>query len=385
MLSMRHLFFKNLYACSTAATKSCVAPLLDSSSISIYTPRLCAVASCLSSAAATINRGFKTMKFFSGDFVKPPTVAINLLPRQGSWGGANQWTTQLSRWLSYHGWMVYYDLSVIPDVIVMTHTGFSTENSFEAKDVAALKKKHPHVRCLHRINDNDIRKNSSGRDDFLAESNRVADHTVFVSKWLRDHHATRWFDLSRPHSVITPGADLRFFHPIGTALPTLGEPLRLVTHHWSDNWNKGFDVYQQIDEWIAAQQEKKFELWVIGRWPQELKWKSARTFPSVTGAKLGALLRQCHGYVSASRYEPGAMHVAEGLQCGLPLLYHRDTGGTVEQGLRYGMEIGNDLGDTLNCFSEQLPHLRAKLLVDPPSGSKMALEYLQLLQRMMVL
>ena len=78
------------------------------------------------------------------------------------------------------------------------------------------------------------------------------------------------------------------------------------------------------------------------------------------------------------------MHVAEGLQCGLPLLYYRDTGGTVEQGLRYGIEIGDDLGETLRCFSEQLPQLRAKLLADPPSGSKMALEYLQLLQRMIV-
>ncbi len=325
------------------------------------------------------------MKFFSRIFAPPvATVAINLPPRRGSWGGANQWTAQLSRWLRYHGWNVRYDLKKVSDVIIMTHTGLSAGTCFGAKEVAAFKKKHSHVRCIQRINDNDIRKQSSEMDLFLAESNRVADHTVFVSKWLRDHHAARWFDLSKPHSVITPGADLRFFNPIGTALPAPGEPLRLVTHHWSDNWNKGFDVYQQIDELIAAEKIKNFELWVIGRWPQELKWKVARTFPSATGAKLGALLRQCHGYVSASRHEPGAMHVAEGLQCGLPLLYHRDTGGTVEQGLRYGMEIGNDLSETLQCFAEQLPELRAKLLAYPPSGSRMALEYLQLLQRMIL-
>ena len=327
---------------------------------------------------------FKMLRFFSQDVTKPPTVAINLQPRKGSWGGANQWTMQLSRWLNYHGWSVRYDLTKVPDAIIMTHTGLSAGTSFGVKEVTALKKAHPHVPCLHRINDNDIRKNSSGMDDFLAESNSVADHTVFVSGWLRDHHAARWFDRSKPHSIITPGADLRFFNPIGTALPAAGEPLRLVTHHWSDNWSKGFDVYQQIDELIALGKIKNFELWVIGRWPEGLKWKVARTFPSTTGAKLGALLRQCHGYVSASRHEPGAMHVAEGLQCGLPLLYHRETGGTVEQGIRYGMEIGDNLGETLSCFSEQLPELRAKLLADPPSGSKMALEYLQLVQRMII-
>ncbi len=326
------------------------------------------------------------MNFFSRAFTPPvATVAINLSPRRGSWGGANQWTAQLSRWLRYHGWKVRYDLSVVPDVIIMTQTGLSAGTCFGAKEVAVLKKKHPHVRCIQRINDNDLRKQSSKMDLFLAESNRVADHTVFVSKWLRDHHGAKWFDLSKPHSVITPGADPRFFHPMGTALPASGEPLRLVTHHWSDNWNKGFDVYQQIDEIIALQKTKRFELWVVGRWPKEIQWKAAKTFAPQSGEKLAALLRQCHGYVSASRYEPGAMHVAEGLQCGLPLLYHRDTGGTVEQGLRYGMEIGNDLGETLQCFTEQLPELRAKLLADPPSGSKMALEYLQLLQRMILL
>lgn len=316
---------------------------------------------------------------------KSPIVAINLKPRHGSWGGANQWTLQLSRWLQYHGWQVRYNLKKVPDVIVMTHTGLAASTSFGAQEVAALKKKYPLIPCLHRINDNDLRKESSEMDAFLARSNQVATHTVFVSQWLRDHHAARWFDSSRPHSVITPGADLRFFHPLGTSLPRAGEPLRLVTHHWSDHWNKGFDVYQQLDDLIATHKSKRFELWIIGRWPKEIQWKAASTFAPQSGEKLATLLRQCHGYISASRYEPGAMHIAEGLQCGLPLLYHPDTGGTVEQGLRYGMEIGHSLEATLEDFARQLPALRTKLLMDLPSGSKMALAYFQLLQSMMVL
>ena len=300
--------------------------------------------------------------FFSRNLNKVSTAAINLCPRKGSWGGANQWTAQLSRWLQYHGWVVNYDLKKNPDVIIMTHTGLSAGTSFGSAEVAAFKKQYPRVRCLHRSNYNDLRKESSEMDHFLAESTRVADHTVFVSKWLRDHHASRWFDPSRPHSIVTPGADLRFFNPIGTSLPAPGEPLRLVTHHWSDNWNKGFDVYQQIDEFIASQSSRQFELWVIGRWPKEIEWKSARTFAPASGGALASLLRQC----------------------GLPLLYHRDTGGTVEQGLRYGMEIGKDLSETLNRFAQELPMLRSKLLSDPPSGSKMSLEYLQLLQRLIV-
>jgi len=140
---------------------------------------------------------------------------VNLKPRSGSWGGANQWTSQLVRFLKYNGWRVRFDLEDYADVIVMTHTGLSNATSFGWKEVERFKGRHPGVKCLHRINDNDIRKETSEMDAMLAAANRVADHTVFVSEWLRDHHAAGWFDSSRPHSVITPGADPRFFTPSG--------------------------------------------------------------------------------------------------------------------------------------------------------------------------
>ena len=141
---------------------------------------------------------------------------------------------------------------------------------------------------------------------------------------------------------------------------------------------------QAIDDLIVSRHRGKFELWVIGRWPEKLEWKSARTIGPASGAELAGLLRQCHGYVSASRFEPGAMHVAEGLQCGLPLLYHKDSGGTVEQGRKYGMEISDDLEAALAEFAGRLPDFRKRLLADPPSGSKMAAEYLHLVQRLIL-
>ncbi len=313
------------------------------------------------------------------------TVALNLRPRRGSWGGANQWTSQLTRWLRFNGWRVQFHLHGRPDAVVLTHTGLVTaDTTFDADSVERLRERHPDIPCLHRINDNDLRKGTSEMDELLARSNRVADHTVFVSRWLRDHHAARWFDVAKAHSVITPGADPRFFHPIDARVRGDTEPLRLVTHHWSPNVKKGFDVYAEIDALLAAQTSLNGELWVIGRWPREVKWRVARTFAPASGAALAALLRRCDGYVSASRFEPGAMHVAEGLQCGLPILYHRDSGGTVEQGRRYGLEIGDDLAGSFQEFVRRLPEFRRALLSDPPSGSRMAAEYGRCLQGMIV-
>lgn len=324
------------------------------------------------------------MNFFSLTAKPLGTVAMNLIPRKGSWGGANQWTTQLTKYFKAQGWKVRYDLKRPVDVIMMTHTGISGDTSFGLPQVTDFKKKYPQVPCVHRINDNDRRKGNEGKvmQIWLQQSNTVADHTVFVSEWLRDHHTESWFDTTKSHSVITPGADEDVFYPLQHSSYHPGGKLRLVTHHWSDNWNKGFDVYQQIDELLATQKNPEFELWIIGRWPAEIQWKVARTFPPASGMNLADLLHQCHGYVSASRYEPGAMHVAEGLQCGLPILYHRDSGGTVEQGERYGLEIQDDLGKTLALFKKQYAALRANLLAAPPSGTKMASEYFQLAQEL---
>jgi glycosyltransferase involved in cell wall biosynthesis len=308
------------------------------------------------------------------------TVALNLRPRRGSWGGANQWASQLARFLDFTGWRVRFDLRRPVDAVIMTHTGMTAHTSFGWEEVGELKARHPRVRCIHRINDNDIRKSSDGMDALLEQSNKVADHTVFVSAWLRDHHAAGWFDPRLPHSVISPGADPSVFHPIGQIPWTEGAPFRFVTHHWSDNMAKGFDVYEAIDTAIAEGRLPDVELWIVGRWPAGIRWRAARTFAPVSGRELASLLRQCHGYVSASRFEPGAMHPVEGIQCGLPLLYHRDTGGTVETGRRYGVVIGDDIAASVGEMRRRYAELREAVLLDPPSGDLMALSYRRLLQ-----
>ena len=321
------------------------------------------------------------MNFFKS--ASQPVVAINLPPRKGSWGGANQWTSQLTAFLRFTGYAVRHDLKKPVDAIVMTHTGLSGGVSFEADEVEAYQRRHPATPCLHRINDNDIRKGTSEMDRALARASRVATHTVFVSEWLRDHHSATWFEATRPHSVIEPGADPAVFHPIGNHPPAPGEPFRIVTHHWSNNWSKGFDVYQAIDEAIDGGDVQGFELWIIGRWPDDLTWKAARTFPPHSGPELAALLRQCHLYVSASRHEPGAMHPVEGLQCGLPLLYHPDSGGTLTMGRRYGLCLGDSLVGDLEEIRRQYPTLRAGLLENPPSGDAMCIIYRRLIQRLL--
>ena len=78
-------------------------------------------------------------------FSKKPvaTVALNLRPRRGSWGGANQWTSQLVRFFEFSGWRVRFDLKRAVDAVVLTHTGLSAHTEFGVEEFEKLKKKPP--------------------------------------------------------------------------------------------------------------------------------------------------------------------------------------------------------------------------------------------------
>ncbi len=318
--------------------------------------------------------------------VRPPVapvarIAINMRPIFAAWGGGNQWLLQVARYLQYSGYHVQYDLrGEEVDCILMNHGGLTGKLSISLDEVKAYKKRHPRVAVVHRINDNDVRKKTTEMDARLARFDEVADHTVFISEWLRDHHASHWFNRSKPHSCILNGADPAVFHPVGGRAWSGKEPLRLVTHHWSDNWMKGFGVYQQIDEMIARDELPGIELWIIGRWPKEITWRRAHTAPPANGAALASLLRKCHVYVTASLHEPGGMHFIEGLQCGLPLIYHEDGGGIPELGAQYGIGFRDDVAGAVRAIRDRYAEYRERTLAAPPSGDGMCHAFRQVIQ-----
>jgi glycosyltransferase involved in cell wall biosynthesis len=308
-------------------------------------------------------------------------VALNMRPPTSAWGGGGQWVAQMVRYLADRRYAVSFDLDSHPDLIVMVDPRPGGLVTFGPADIARYREGKPSVRVIHRVNENDARKGTHDVDRLLADANRVADETVFVSAWLRDYHAARWFDIRRPHAVIGNAADPRIFHPIGGAAFRADGRLRLVTHHWSDNWGKGFAVYQELDRLIADGALPGTDLHVIGRWPREISWRAARAIPPAHGHALAALLRECHAYVTASLWEPGGMHFVEGAQCGLPVIYHEDGGGTPEVVAPFGVGFKDDVRAAVVALRDRYADLRATLLARPPSGDVMCGVYAQLIQR----
>lgn len=311
------------------------------------------------------------------------TVAFNMRPTRGPWGGSSTFVAQLAAYLQRRGYRVVFSLDKQVDLVLLIDPRRDAANRvFGIEEIARLRDRKPQLRVLHRINECDQRKGTEFMDRLLAEGNAIADYTVFISEWLRDYHAARWFDSNRPHSVVYNGADPRFFHPIGSASWDGAGPLRIVTHHWSDNPLKGFAEYEALDTAITCGEVRGIELVIVGRWPASIDWHAATTVNPLHGFRLAQVLKGCHAYITASRWEPCGMHHVEGVQCGLPMLYHRDGGGIVEAGRRYGIEFTGDLVERVEDMKTRYRELRENVLASPPSGDRMTLAFADIIQRM---
>lgn len=311
------------------------------------------------------------------------TVAFNMKPVKGPWGGSSPFVAQLANYLEWRGYSVVYALDERVDLAVLIDPRTETANRvFGVPDLVRARDANPKLRVLHRINECDQRKGTAFMDEMLKDANLVADYTVFISEWLRTYHAERWFDTSRPNSVIYNGADPRIFHPVGSGHWDGVAPLRIVTHHWSNHPLKGFAEYQALDDAIADGKISGVELVVIGRWPESIRWKSAITMPPMHGKALAEQLKRCHLYVTASRWEPCGMHHVEGAQCGLPLLYHEDGGGIVEAGRKYGIGFRNDLVSIVEQAKQGYASLRQNVLSHAPSGDRMCIAFADIIQQL---
>jgi len=288
-------------------------------------------------------------------------VALNWRPKTAAWGGGNQFAYAMAQYLARQGHNVVFNLHDDVDVILLVEGYVASRATFLVSEVKAYLATHPDTLVVHRVNECDQRKGTHGVDAALYETNRVAHRTVFISRWLKEYHA---WNVSE-QSVITNGCDERIFYP-GDGWDGLST-FRLVTHHWSPNWNKGFDVYMAIDEAIASGVLPDVTLTVIGQWPKECNWRAARLITPLWGKPLADELRQHHAYITASLWEPCGMHHVEAASCGLPIAYHRDGGGIVEMCSRYGVEFADNPVEAISQLRSQYLELRRAVLEHAPS------------------
>ncbi|CAM2057406.1 hypothetical protein DSUL_150070 [Desulfovibrionales bacterium] len=201
---------------------------------------------------------------------------------------------------------------------------------------------------VHRINECDERKNSTGINRLLRRVNGCADHTIFISDFLRDLHLSNGLK-TLDNTVIRIGVNRGTFHPNSYQRWDGMEKLKLISHHWSGNWMKGFDIYQHLDDMLARPEWKdKLHFTYLGNLPSNFQFKNATYLTPVNQTETAAILRQHHVYITASYFEPAGLHHAEGAMCGLPVLY-RKSGALPEYNRSFGLGFTDETFEDTLC------------------------------------
>lgn len=251
-------------------------------------------------------------------------IYINRAPVCGPWGGGNLWAKAAYVELSKLGHELLDPLNfrAAPDVIVLAGLD-GADGSISAEQAIMYKMYvNPNVKLVGRINENDARKATTTVDGNLVTLSEYLDATVFVSNWLQDYFVTKGWKCKK-NTVVYNGVDADVFGP----RPKLdNNKTNIVTHHWSNNHLKGFDIYDELDKFVGDNTD--FTFTYIGR--ENGKFKNTTVVRPLFGKSLGDELGKYDVYVSASRFDPGPNHCLESLSANIPTYVHNDGGGAVE-------------------------------------------------------
>lgn len=277
-------------------------------------------------------------------------IAIGYKVKSSSWGGGNQFVNSLIQASKDKGHKVIFDLNHndIDIILLIDPRSYNNEISFGAFDVIRyLLFVNKKAIVVHRINECDERKGTKHMNMLLRWSNYCADHTVLIASWLKDLNI---YNKRIPNSVILNGADSSIFKCTENSHWDGKEPLKIVTHHWSSNYMKGFDVYKDLDKLLCNEKwENKIKFTYIGNLPEGFNFKKSKHISPINGKRLADELSKHHLYISASINEPAGMHHIEGILCGLPIIF-RDSGALPEYCKNYGIMF-ND-GNYLPALKE---------------------------------
>lgn len=290
------------------------------------------------------------------------------------WGGGIHFLARFIEYLRERKIECIFKLKRNIDIIFI----FKNNIDLDPKLIKYLKR-NPNTKVLQRINISDISKKVDFQDRIVLKINKIANKTVFISNWLAEYYIQKGF--YKPYNVIYNGCNPYYFFPEENKRFNLSM-IRLVTHHWSSNWMKGFDVYMKLDKLLNRMNNIKFTF--IGRYNKKYHPENTTLIEPLYGIELGNELRKHDMYITAARWEACGMHHIEGAMCGLPVLFHKDGGGINELCKNYGYEYYNilTLMEGIKIIQENYEQYKRKIPYDYLNDKRCFEEYYKLLDDM---
>ena len=285
---------------------------------------------------------------------------ITKKPVAGPYGGGNRFVIGLIDILTNLGHNVIFDLDFskkIDYIIVI-----DGRDLIEYIKISQYLKMYLDTKIVIRVNECDARKNTNYVDKNLLIFMELCHIVIYNSQWLADYYQKKGFN--KKYYVCYSGCDHKIFYPIKNKILNKNK-IKIVTHHWSDNYMKGYDIYDKLDKYIYNNAKSNLSFSIIGNINKDFRenCKVTSMIEPLNNEELAAKLRENDIYITASRFEPCGFHHIEGSSCGMPILYHKDSGGINESCINHGIQFNDfsDFLDKLNIIINDYDKYRKKI------------------------
>jgi len=255
-------------------------------------------------------------------------IYFNRRPVPGPWGGGSKILSSIIEKCFSAGHQIFFEEQLLAvenlDILFCIDPRPNPAVSFE--HLLQYKQKHSSCKLIQRVGD----LGTHGKPELLElvkKTTQFADVLIFPSSWAKNYLG------SNKPSVVIHNAPLKKFVNKRTTKNDRA-PLSIVSHHWSNNSMKGFEIYKALDN-FCAYRPKEFKFTFIGRKPDNISLQNY--IPPLDSDGLVNELPKHDVYITASKLEAGANHVLEAMAVGLPVLYHVLGGSINEYCEKYGM------------------------------------------------
>ena len=321
-------------------------------------------------------------------------ITFNQKIFEGSWGGGNQFLKQFCKYLKKKNYDFNFKLSKKTKIIFVVNSktpyslnplrNYRNKITFGYKQILKFKKKYNDTIIVQRINDSDDSRQTNFINENFKKINNLSDKTIFVSKYISNYYfENNILNDNIDFKIINAAADSEIFNLTDINLKKMPTgKLNIVTHHWSDNYSKGFLKYKQLDDLLDGDLKEKFNFTLIGNYPKEINWKNTKIIEPLYGHRLAQELKKHHIYFTASYKEASGMHWLEGVQSGLPLLYYPNGGAISDSGHKYGICVENDdIESSLNKIKNNYNYFKNLVYQNKIESNEVCRQYFDYITR----
>jgi hypothetical protein len=257
-------------------------------------------------------------------------IFINFRSVHECYGGGNQFVNNIHKYLEkYENMNITYELEDNIDIYLIIDprkdkNGFK---KYSLDDIVKYRNTKKTGKIIYRINDCDITRKLKNLENSIMENINDIDCLVYNSDFIQQYYYNKYQHVRHKMThIIYNSVDSTIFFPKQKLNIGENKKFKIVTHHWSDNINKGYDIYFKLAEYCKM--SDVYEFIFIGRkFNSNYDSSLINVVGPFSGMELADKLRNCDIYITASKYDSCPMHVLEGLSCGLPMLYSNNTGG----------------------------------------------------------